>query len=126
MSRTDLLALWARLMDGPPAAKISLVMLRQMLGFEVQARRHGGVAAATRQKLARMAKGKSRPTAPKLQGGGRLLREWNGTTHVVEVTAQGYLWRGTTWRSLSAIAREITGAHWSGPRFFGLTGSKAS
>ena len=44
----------------------------------------------------------------------------HGVTHVVEVTADGYRWRETTWRSLSAIAREITGAHWSGPRFFGL------
>ena len=52
----------------------------------------------------------------------RLLREWNGVTHVVDVTEQGYRWREQTWRSLSAIAREITGAHWSGPRFFGLHG----
>lgn len=51
-----------------------------------------------------------------------MLREWNGVTHVVEVTETGFLWNGETWRSLSAIAREITGAHWSGPRFFGLTG----
>ena len=57
-----------------------------------------------------------------LKPGGRLLREWNGVTHVVEVTETGFLWNGETWRSLSAIARAITGTHWSGPRFFGLTG----
>jgi len=52
--------------------------------------------------------------------GTRFLRDWNGTTHVVDVTAAGYLWNGQTYRSLSAIAREITGARWSGPRFFGI------
>jgi hypothetical protein len=56
----------------------------------------------------------------RLVPGVRLLREWNGRTHVVDVTEAGYLYEGETYRSLSAIARKITGAHWSGPRFFGL------
>jgi len=56
-----------------------------------------------------------------LEPGSRLIREWNGVSHVVDVTeAGGVLWRGTSYRSLSAVAREITGAHWSGSRFFGL------
>ena len=70
----------------------------------------------------RIAAGKDRPASPKLRSGGRLVREWNGVSHVVDVTDAGYLWRGERHRSLSAIARAITGAHWSGPRFFGLTG----
>lgn len=52
--------------------------------------------------------------------GTRLVREWNGRMHVVEVTDSGFVWDGKSYRSLSAIARRITGAHWSGPRFFGL------
>ncbi|BDW86550.1 hypothetical protein MACH21_27270 [Roseicyclus marinus] len=64
--------------------------------------------------------------SPNLKPGGRLLREWNGVTHVVEVVENGYLWNGQRWRSLSVIAREITGAHWSGPRFFGLNAKAAS
>lgn len=52
--------------------------------------------------------------------GDRLLREWNGKTHVVDVTDDGYLHDGRIYRSLTAIARQITGVHWSGPRFFGL------
>lgn len=56
----------------------------------------------------------------KLAAGARLLRDWNGRTHVVDVVESGYLYEGKTYRSLSAIARRITGAHWSGPRFFGL------
>jgi len=60
-------------------------------------------------------------TSRSLAPGGRLLREWNGVTHVVEVSETGYRWNGTTHRSLSAVARAITGARWSGPRFFGLS-----
>ncbi|MEM6422200.1 MAG: DUF2924 domain-containing protein, partial [Pseudomonadota bacterium] len=55
-----------------------------------------------------------------LKPGGRLVREWNGVSHVVDVTADGLIWRGERYRSLSAIALAITGARWSGPRFFGL------
>jgi len=56
----------------------------------------------------------------KLVPGARLLRDWNGRTHAVDVTESGYLYKGETYRSLSTIVRRITGAHWSGPRFFGL------
>ena len=55
-----------------------------------------------------------------MKPGTRLVREWNGRTYHVEVVADGFVWNGRTHRSLSAIAREITGAQWSGPRFFGL------
>jgi hypothetical protein len=48
------------------------------------------------------------------------MRDWRGKTHVVDVTQDGYFWQGKSYRSLSVIAREITGARWSGPRFFGL------
>ncbi len=57
---------------------------------------------------------------PSVQSGARLLRDWNGRTHVVDVTEGGFLFDGKSYRSLSAIARQITGAQWSGPRFFGL------
>lgn len=52
--------------------------------------------------------------------GARLIRDWNGTTHIVDVMETGFLYSGETYRSLSMIARTITGARWSGPRFFGL------
>lgn len=56
----------------------------------------------------------------KLVPGARLLRDWNGKTHAIDVVESGYLYEGKIYRSLSAIARRITSAHWSGPRFFGL------
>ncbi len=55
-----------------------------------------------------------------LSPGARLLREWNGRQHFVDVVEEGYVFDGKTYRSLSAVAKRITGAHWSGPRFFGL------
>ncbi|WP_137113356.1 DUF2924 domain-containing protein [Mesorhizobium sp. GR13] len=57
---------------------------------------------------------------PALLPGTRLVREWNGRTHIVDIGENGFVFDGKTYRSLSAIAKRITGAHWSGPRFFGL------
>lgn len=52
--------------------------------------------------------------------GARLIREWNGNSHVVDVVDDGFIYAGSRFKSLSKIAREITGTNWSGPRFFGL------
>src|ERR1700756_2187201 len=68
-----------------------------------------------------------RPAPPiSLKSGARLMREWRGVTHTVLVHADGFEWNGRRYRSLTQIAREITGAHWSGPRFFGLMKRRAA
>lgn len=74
----------------------------------------------------RLAGSASSSTTPSivLREGNRLVREWNGTTHTVLVQASGFEWQGRQYRSLSQIAEAITGAHWSGPRFFGLVKRK--
>ena len=56
----------------------------------------------------------------RLTPGARLMREWGGRTHVVDVIDSGYVFETKVYLSLSAIAGKITGVHWSGPRFFGL------
>lgn len=121
MSRPDLLALWREVFDHPAPKSLSQPFLRRFLAFELQSRRHGGLPARVKTAIGKGPGSKPRPASPGLKPGGRLLREWNGTTHVVDVTEDGFLWNGRTWRSLSVIAREITGAHWSGPRFFGTS-----
>lgn len=86
----------------------------------------GGLSAATKRQLAELAQtmatksdlAKARKVT--LKPGARLVRAWGGETHEVLVVEDGFLWQGKTWRSLSVIAREMTGTHWSGPRFFGL------
>ena len=119
MDREALLALWSEIFGAAPPKRLSMPFLRRFLAFELQARRHGGLSPALQKRL-QAAGGKRRTKAPAPRPGGRLIREWNGVTHIVDVTETGYAWRGREYRSVSAIAREITGAHWSGPRFFGL------
>lgn len=123
MDRAALTAAWSRILGSPVPKGLSKPFLRRFLAFELQARQQGGLPKGFAAKLRAQAVGESRPKAPLLRPGGRLLREWNGKTHVVEVINTGFLWNGQCYRSLSAIAREITGARWSGPRFFGLTGT---
>jgi hypothetical protein len=120
MDRSGLAGLWSDLIGGAVPACMSQPMQRRFLAFELQAKAEGGVPAALRARLDRIAAGEERKASPSLQPGARLLREWNGTTHVVDVLPGGFLWNGAPHRSLSAIARAITGARWSGPRFFGL------
>lgn len=119
MNRTSLLKAWQSVFGRPAPKGMSKSMLRRFLAFEVQAKAQGGVARFTRSNV--LPPKPKTAQATKLKPGGRLIREWNGKTHIVDVTEGGFEWRGKPWRSLSAIAREITGAHWSGPRFFGLS-----
>lgn len=124
MDRATLIATWDRLFGTPVPKSLSQAFLRRFVAFEVQARRTGGLPKGFVASL-QECKGNSRaaiPQSPRLKPGGRLLREWNGITHVVDVTDTGFRWNGETYRSLSSVARAITGARWSGPRFFGLKG----
>jgi Protein of unknown function (DUF2924) len=122
MDRQKLAKLWSDLIGGHVPPSMSQPMQRRFLAFELQAKAEGRLSAALRARLDRIAAGEERTSTPTLQPGARLLREWNGTTHVVDVFPDGFHWNGSRHRSLSAIARAITGARWSGPRFFGLTG----
>lgn len=122
MDRAALLSAWSEVFGAPAPKGMSQTFLRRFLAFEVQVKRSGGIPKSTSKALEQDATdGVGAKPSAELKPGGRLLREWNGTTHVVDVADNGFVWKGTTYRSLSRIAREITGAHWSGPRFFGLT-----
>jgi len=104
---------------GPVVPDISPNMLRLALCYELQARAYGGLSRTTQQKLGQLARAKtvSAPT----QSGMRLVRAWNGSVHVVVIGEDGVIrWNDRYWRSLSEVARAITGTRWSGPAFFGL------
>jgi Protein of unknown function (DUF2924) len=118
--RDALIAAWRRTLKTPPPKGISRRLLVQMLTYEAQVQQHGGLPPAVRRRLARWATGRAQAPSPRLHPGARLVREWNGVSHVVDVTEAGVVWRGQRYRSLSAVARAITGTRWSGPRFFGL------
>ena len=96
-----------------------------VLAYEHQCRTHGWHSATTRRALAAMANGTpgngAAAPAGSVSAGTHLVREWNGRTYQVEVLDNGYRFDGKTYPSLTAITKRITGTHWSGPRFFGLT-----
>ena len=104
---------------GTIVPKVSPNLLRLALAYELQAKVYGGLSRKSQQRLAQLAAAKTRTSD--VQPGMRLVREWNGTVHVVTIDeAKVIHWNGRTWRSLSEVARAITGTRWSGPAFFGL------
>lgn len=122
MDRAGLLDLWRCFFEDMPPKKLSTPFLRRILAFESQAHEQGGLSKDFKRKLKKAAyEAASNGKGRQLHPGGRLIREWNGKSHVVDVTESGFLWQEKPYRSLSAGARAITGARWSGPRFFGLT-----
>ena len=117
---------WRRLHRMPPPMRLSRDLLVRGITYKLQERAYGGLSTATARKLAQAAadppsRGAAKPAPPiSLRPGTRLVREWRGVTHTVLIHADGIEWRGQRYRSLSVVARKITGARWSGPRFFGL------
>jgi hypothetical protein len=86
----------------------------------------GGLSRVSLKRLRELAEnpeGREPPPvqAASLRPGAKLVREWHGSTHIVIVTDIGFDYAGASYKSLTQIAKLITGAHWSGPRFFGLT-----
>jgi len=130
MSREGCIDEWRRTIGGQSLKYVSVQFMRSALAYEAQIKAYGGHSSAVRKalKAALMtdqrfseAGGRPKPTLQSsLRPGTHLVREWNGRTYQVEVLDEGFRMDGRRYRSLSAIARKITGAHWSGPRFFGL------
>jgi Protein of unknown function (DUF2924) len=137
LSRSDLAQRWEAIYGSPPPRSIKRLLLERAVTWHLQAKLYGGLPAKTKRQLAvivvggggvstngastgegghQPVEGQSRSLTP----GTRLVREWRGRTHVVEVLRDGFRWNSEEHASLSAIARKITGARWSGPRFFGL------
>lgn len=121
LDRPALIALWREVFEGPVPERLSNPFLRRFLAFELQSRGKGGLPKDFMAHLAKHQHVRADASSTKrLKPGGRLVREWNGATHIVDVVDDGFIWNGQRHRSLSAIAHTITGARWSGPRFFGL------
>jgi Protein of unknown function (DUF2924) len=117
---------WRRLHRMLAPMRLSRDLLIRGITYKLQERAYGGLSLATARKLEkagadRSSRGAAKPTQPiSLRPGARLVREWRGITHTVLIHADGIEWRGQRYSSLSVVARKITGARWSGPRFFGL------
>ncbi|MEO6624494.1 MAG: DUF2924 domain-containing protein [Burkholderiaceae bacterium] len=118
MSPGQLREQWTRI-TGKIVPRVSPAMLRLALAHALQTKALGGLSRPSQQRLdqAATAKTQTRSASP----GMRLVREHNGQVHIVTISETGEVqWNDRTWRSLSEVARAITGTHWSGPAFFGL------
>ncbi len=139
LGRDECIEGWRKQFGHPPPKYVSVQFMRKALAYEAQVKAFGGHSNAIRRAFERALKGDRKPngkagarrtstlspaSSPSpslvLRPGTHLVREWNGRSYQVEVLEDGFQMDGKRYRSLSAIARKITGAHWSGPRFFGL------
>lgn len=121
-SRQELLLRWEQLNGSPAPEGLSTSLLRRGVIYDLQAKHYGGLSPAHRKTLLQIAANKTASPTASMKAGARLVREWNGIAHVVDTVEGGFRYRDKTYASLTAIAKEITGAHWSGPRFFGIKG----
>jgi hypothetical protein len=128
-NKDTLLEQFEALLGRPAPAYIRRRLLELAVGYALQEAAAGGRDEALARQLRRLDTRFSETGEAglrqqrTLKPGTRLLREWQGQTHVVTVTQSGFLHKSDHYRSLSAVARHITGTYWSGPKFFGLRDS---
>lgn len=125
MARAELVETWERLYKAPPFKGIRNQTLVRGIALQIQIKTLGGLKPGVSKKLVRIAIGEETPNANfkppvSLSPGSKLIRDWNGRSYEVDVLDKGFQLNGQTYGPLSAIAKSITGAHWSGPRFFGV------
>ncbi len=117
---------WAELYGGEPPKRMGHDLLCRCIAYRLQEAGLGGLRPGTRRRLLKLAgqveRGQevSLPVVRRVTSGATLFREWRGQMHRVSVLEDGFEYQDRRYRSLSVIAREITGTRWSGPRFFGL------
>ena len=117
---------WRFLYKTDVSPHLSRELLIRALAYRIQEVALGGLRPELQRQLRQIAVELRQTGAaakrfrPQLKSGTRLVREWQGRTYEVVVLDDGFCWQGTQYRSLSAIARKITGTAWSGPLFFGL------
>jgi hypothetical protein len=119
---------WKAICGKAPSREIGRSFLARAIAYRLQERAYGGLKPSTSRLLARAAEenatgSSKRPQTRMAQTGTILIREWQGTAHRVTMLDDGVSFNGKRYRSLSEVAREITGSRWSGPRFFGLRSS---
>ena len=125
-STQELRLAWRKLHRTEPPFGISRDLLIRSLADDLQQRAHGSPNLALRRRLQTLAGALEKGThsfdpGVVLKAGSTLVREWRGRTHTVLVRESGFEYEGERYRSLTVIAERITGTHWSGPRFFGVT-----
>jgi len=127
LTTTDLQIEWRRLYRVTPPTRLSRDLLIRGVAYKVQEQAHGGLSLGIKRRLHTLSEGADQrggsAAAPAiaLKPGTRLIREWHGHAHTVSVLDGAFEYQGERYRSLTRIARRITGVHWSGPLFFGIS-----
>lgn len=120
--RQELIGKWQELFQSPAPPSLSTSLLRRGAIYQVQVLAYGDLLPSHKRKLQEAARSDPAKITPRLRPGARLVREWNGVAYTVDVVEGGFRYQDRIYVSLTAIAEEITGVHWSGPRFFGMRG----
>ena len=126
LSRAALYDLWKQLFNASPPAKLRRDLMIPILGYRIQEQAFGSLRPESHRRLREAARAfeadskSSIRSRADIKPGTRLIRQWRSQVHVVQVEANGYEYKGVRHKSLSEIARLITGTRWSGPLFFGL------
>ena len=131
MGRLELLRHWPEQFDVSAPPRASPEFLRMALAWQAQAERHGASTSRLDRRLRRIGESiaegripRALDDRPKARGGAILVRTWREKSYTVTVSDMGYVLEGVTYRSLSEVARKITGTRWNGPQFFGLRSTK--
>jgi hypothetical protein len=132
---TGLRLQWRNVFGGAAPLHLPKPLVARIIAYRLQADAFGDLPDTVRRALEGFdvqnsvpngqTRGAGTPYRRHIKPGSILVREWNGHLQRVTALEEGFAWEGKTYRSLSTVARAITGGHWNGPRFFGLTGSKA-
>jgi hypothetical protein len=126
LGKGELQNLWKKVFNADAPESLRKSAMIPILGYRIQELAYGGLSAKSTKRLLELARAiEADPTAaiapdPRIKPGTRLVRQWHGQVHVVNVEETGYEYKGSRYGSLSEVAQLITGTKWSGPRFFGL------
>lgn len=122
MSARERKAEWRRVFGTPAPPAFGSGLLARALAYRAQEQATGGLGKTELRRIAAVGAKRENAaiTSPSLKPGTWLSRTWHGETHLVIVLENGFEYRDQRYTSLSAVAKTITGAAWSGPRFFGL------
>lgn len=126
MARPQMAELWKEYFGHAPAPRLRVDLMRPILAFRIQERQRGPLPSEMQRRLQEAMKtyapGARDSQVGRYKAGVRIVREWGGVIHEVQVTDDGYVYQRETYKSLSPIANRITGTRWSGPMFFGTKG----
>jgi hypothetical protein len=126
LSKTTLRVLWKELFGASPPPQLRKRLMIPLLAYRLQEQAFGSLRAASRGRLQQLARAfetnsdAAVSSIPRIRPGTRLVRQWGDHVHLVNVETSGYEYQGARYKSLSEIARLITGSRWSGPLFFGI------